>query len=155
MSFTTPDGTYGITLKPNRMMRWYMAREVRGIRHGKKKMMGFDALVLITTGRKSGKAYETPIAYWAQADGSWTVCASAAGAAKHPAWYRNLAASPETARIVIAGDEIPVSAEELHGAARDAAWTQIITEAPRFGDYPKKTDRLLPVIRLTRRPDDR
>ncbi|KHK96434.1 hypothetical protein LK09_15230 [Microbacterium mangrovi] len=134
-------------------MRWFLARQVRGIRRGKKKMMGFDALVLITRGRKSGKVYETPIAYWSQPDGTWTVCASAAGAAKNPAWYRNLAAHPESARIIIAGEEIAVSAEELHGAARDAAWTQIITEAPSFGDYPKKTDRLLPVIRFTRLPD--
>ncbi len=155
MSFTTPDGTYGITMKPNRMMLWFMARQARGIRHGKKKMMGFDALVLVTTGRKSGKTYETPIAYWNRPDGSWTVCASAGGAAKHPSWYRNLAANPQTARIVIAGDEIPVSAEELHGEARAAAWNQIVTETPRFGGYLDKTDRELPVILLTRRPADR
>jgi deazaflavin-dependent oxidoreductase (nitroreductase family) len=155
MSFTTPDGTFGTTMKPNRMMLWFMARQVRGIRRGKRKMMGFDALVLITTGRKSGKTYETPIAYWNRPGGAWTVCASAGGAAKHPSWYRNLAANPDTARIVVAGDEIPVSAEELHGEAREAAWTQIVTEAPRFGGYLDKTDRELPVILLTRRPADR
>ncbi|WP_240978397.1 nitroreductase/quinone reductase family protein [Planctomonas sp. JC2975] len=114
-------------------------------------MMGFTALVLITAGRKSGNIYETPVAYWSEPDGTWLICASAAGATKHPSWYRNLAAAPDEARVVIAGEEIPVSAEELHGAEREAGWEQIIHEAPRFADYTKKTDRELPVIRLTRR----
>jgi deazaflavin-dependent oxidoreductase (nitroreductase family) len=153
MSFTTPNGTYGITMKPNRVMGWFMARQAKAIRRGKQKMMGFTALVLITTGRKTGKTYETPVAYWAQPDGSWLICASAAGAKNHPAWYRNLAAARDTARVVIAAEEIPVTAEELHGDERTAGWEHIIQSSPRFADYTKKTDRELPVIRLTRRRD--
>ncbi|MDL9978860.1 nitroreductase/quinone reductase family protein [Microbacterium sp. ASV49] len=152
MTFTTPDGTYGITMKPNRLMRWFMHRQTSAIRRGKQgKMMGFAVLALITTGRKSGKTYETPMGYWEEPAGTWVICASAAGAAKHPAWYRNLAAAPDSAHIVIAGEEIAVSAEELHGTERDAAWKRIIDEAPRFAGYTEKTDRELPVIRLTRR----
>jgi deazaflavin-dependent oxidoreductase (nitroreductase family) len=152
MTFTTPDGTYGIRMKPNRVMKWFMARQAGAIRRGRQKMMGLPALVLITTGRKTGKTYETPIAYWAEPSGTWLVCASAGGARRHPAWYRNLAASPDTAKVVIAGEAIPVAAEELHGAERDAAWTHIVHTAPRFEEYTKKTDRELPVIRLTKRP---
>jgi deazaflavin-dependent oxidoreductase (nitroreductase family) len=89
--------------------------------------------------------------YWEEPAGSWLICASAAGAAKHPAWYRNLAAAPDSARIIIAGEEIAVAAEELHGDERAAAWKRITDDAPRFADYTKKTDRELPVIRLSRR----
>lgn len=152
MAFTTPDGTYGITMKPNKAMKWFMARQVTAIRKGKQtKMMGIPVLVLVTTGRTSGKTYETPVGYWVQHGGSWLVCASAAGAAKHPAWYRNLVAAPDDARIVLAGEEIPVAAQALHGAERETAWRQITQAAPRFEGYTKKTDRVLPVIRLTRR----
>jgi hypothetical protein len=30
----------------------------------------------------------------------------------------------------------------------DAAWQRILAAAPRYADYAKKTDRLMPVIRL-------
>lgn len=153
MSFTTPNGTHGISMKPNRLMKWFMARQAKAIRRGKEKTMGFTALVLVLSGRKTGATYETPVGYWAQPDGSWLICASAGGAAKHPAWYRNLAAAPDSARVVIAGREIPVSAEELHGAEREAGWERIVTAVPRFAGYTKKTDRELPVSRLTRRQD--
>lgn len=152
MAFTTPDGTYGITMKPNRAMRWFMARQVKAIRKGKQTtMMGIPVLVLVTVGRTSGKTYETPVGYWVQPGGAWLVCASAAGAAKNPAWYRNLAAAPDDARVVLAGQEISVTAQELHGADRDTGWRQITQTARRFEAYTKKTDRVLPVIRLTRR----
>jgi hypothetical protein len=42
-----------------------------------------------------------------------------------------------------------VTAEQLHGAEREAAWQQIVTAAPRFAKYQQKTDRELPIIRLT------
>jgi deazaflavin-dependent oxidoreductase (nitroreductase family) len=137
-------------MKPNGMARWFMARQVKAIRKGREKMMGFPALVLVTVGRKTGRTLETPVAYWTLPDGSWIVCASASGAMKHPHWYRNIAAHPDLT-AVIAGREIPVHAEELHGDERDAAWATIVTRAPRFASYTKKTDRELPVIRLTQR----
>ena len=39
--------------------------------------------------------------------------------------------------------------EQLAGAERAAAWQRIVAELPRFGDYETKTDRELPVLRLT------
>jgi deazaflavin-dependent oxidoreductase (nitroreductase family) len=74
--------------------------------------------------------------------------ASAAGAARNPAWYHNLAAHPDQVQIEVGGHKIAVTAEELHGAERDEAWRQITATAPRFAQYQQKTDRELPVIRL-------
>ena len=74
--------------------------------------------------------------------------ASAAGAARNPAWYHNIAAHPDTVKIEVDGRTVAVTAEQLHGAARDQAWQQITAAAPRFGLYQRKTDRELPVIRL-------
>jgi deazaflavin-dependent oxidoreductase (nitroreductase family) len=85
-------------------------------------------------------------------NGGRLIAASANGAASIPAWYHNLAAAPDKARIEIKGATIPVSAEQLHGAEREAAWQALATAIPRFSKYPQKTDREIPVIRLTPRP---
>jgi deazaflavin-dependent oxidoreductase (nitroreductase family) len=69
----------------------------------------------------------------------------------NPAWYYNLAAHPDKVRIEVDGHTVEVTSEQLHGAEREQAWQQITTAAPRFGQYQHKTDRELPVIRLTRR----
>jgi deazaflavin-dependent oxidoreductase (nitroreductase family) len=76
--------------------------------------------------------------------------ASAAGAARNPAWYHNLAAHPDQAWIETPGREVAVTAEQLHGAERDEAWRQITAAAPRFADYQRATDRELPIIHLVR-----
>jgi hypothetical protein len=47
--------------------------------------------------------------------------ASAAGAARNPAWYHNLAAHPDQVWIETAGRKAAVTAEQLHGAERDEA----------------------------------
>ena len=74
--------------------------------------------------------------------------ASAAGAARNPAWYHNIAAHPDQVRIEVGGRMIPVTAGQLHGAERDQAWQQVTAATPRFAAYQRKTDRELPVIRL-------
>ena len=40
-------------------------------------------------------------------------------------------------------------ATELPKPERDAAWVGIVAEAPGFAEYEKKTDRVIPVFRLT------
>jgi F420H(2)-dependent quinone reductase len=47
--------------------------------------------------------------------------ASAAGAARNPAWYYNLAAHPDQVWIETASRKAAVTAEQLHGAERDEA----------------------------------
>ena len=125
-----------------------------GSRKGGKNPPGFDfsLLLLTTTGRKSGLDRTTPLGWVSDGNGGWLIAASANGAASIPAWYHNLAAAPDKARIEIKGATIPVSAEQLHGAEREAAWQALATAIPRFSKYPQKTDREILVIRLTPRP---
>lgn len=54
-------------------------------------------------------------------------------------------------KIELGGRTIPVTAEQLHGADREQAWRQITTAASRFATYQRKTDRELPITRLTPR----
>lgn len=153
MAFDTPNGTRGARQpKAGFLMKMLNRSAASRIRRKGGKFMGFNALVLTTVGAKSGAERTNPVGWFPGGDdNSWLIVASAAGAPKNPAWYYNIAAHPDRVTIEMAGRKIAVTAEQLHGAERDEAWRQITEAAPRFGQYETKTDRELPVIRLTRR----
>ena len=131
-------------------MAWFNRRTAKKIRSGTgAKAMGLEPLLLITIGAKSGEVRETPVARFSGPDDTWYVVASANGAARNPAWYHNIAAHPDDVRVVVEGVETPVTAEQLHGAERAQAWQSICASSPRFAKYETKTDREIPVIRLT------
>jgi deazaflavin-dependent oxidoreductase (nitroreductase family) len=152
MSFDTRAGTRGARQPPGwlaRQMNSIMSQRVRRKRGG--TFMGLNALVLTTVGRKSGVQRTNPVGWFPGPDGSWLIVASAAGAARNPAWYYNIAAHPDQVQIEVEGRTVAVSAEQLHGAERAQAWQQIVAAAPRFAGYQQKTDRELPIIRLVSR----
>ena len=150
MSFTSRNGTQGTRQRRNgALMRWAKRRWINRIEHKGGKVMGMNVLVLTTVGKKTGMERQTPLGWFPAPAGTWFVVASASGAAKNPAWYYNLAASPTKARITIGGREVPVTARQLHGVERDRAWEQIVSAVPRYAQYETKTDRDIPVIQLT------
>jgi len=154
MTFTTRPGTYGAR-QPGAAVRWLNKLMLRHVlrRGGGKLLGGLDALVLTTVGRRSGRTRVSPVCWFPGADGTWLVVASANGAARNPAWYHNLAAHPDQAEITVDGRTVPVTARQLHGDERARAWRQIAGASARFDGYQRKTDRELPVIRLTARPE--
>jgi deazaflavin-dependent oxidoreductase (nitroreductase family) len=83
--------------------------------------------------------------------GGWLVVASFGGAAHHPGWYHNVAAHPDQVWAEVAGVSHHVEAEQLAGAEHDAAWKVITAEQPSFAGYRDRTDRHIPVLRLTPR----
>ncbi|MQY23470.1 nitroreductase/quinone reductase family protein [Nocardia macrotermitis] len=150
MSFDTRAGTRGGRQPAGvlaRLLNTVMARRIR--RSG--GVGGMKALVLTTVGRKTGQERATPVNWFPGPDGSWLIVASAAGASGNPGWYYNLGAHPDKVRIDIDGRSVAVAAEQLRGGERAQAWKQIAESAPRFAGYQTKTDRELPVIRLTAR----
>lgn len=153
MTFNTSNGTRGARQpKAGRLMKWMNDRTAKRIRRKGGKIMGFNALVLTTIGAKTGAERTNPTGWFPTGDDdSWLIVASAAGAPNNPAWYYNLAAHPDKVTIEMAGRRIPVTAAQLHGPEREEAWQRIAAASPRFAQYQKKTDRELPVIRLTRR----
>nr|WP_062341706.1 nitroreductase/quinone reductase family protein [Herbidospora sakaeratensis] len=150
MTFDTPAGTRGSRQPGGRLFVWFNKLMARRIRKSG-SFSGFNALVLTTVGRKSGQPRTTPVGWFPGPDGSWLIVASAAGAAGNPAWYYNLAAHPDQVRIELDGKTVDVTADQLHGAEREQAWQQIVAASPRFAGYQEKTDRELPIIRLTSR----
>jgi deazaflavin-dependent oxidoreductase (nitroreductase family) len=89
------------------------------------------------------------LGWFADGNNAWLIVASMGGAAKHPAWYFNLARNPDKVWIEVDKRKLQVQAESLKGAAYDNAWNQIVAETPTYGGYKEKTDRHIPVIRLT------
>jgi deazaflavin-dependent oxidoreductase (nitroreductase family) len=153
MSFTpTPNGTRGAA-QPGAMTRRVNKFAMRRIvRRGGGRMMGMEALVLTTVGRRSGQPRKTPVARFAEKGGTFLIVASANGAARNPDWYYNLAAHPDRVTVTMDGRTVEVTAEQLRGEEREEVWRVITATQPRFAGYAEKTDRELPVIRLTPRP---
>jgi len=150
MSFDTTAGTRGARQPGGFVFLWgnkLMASRIR--KSG--KFQGFNALVLTTVGRKTGRERSTPVGWFPGPDGSWLIVASANGAKGNPAWYYNIAAHPDQVQIEVDGRKVAVVAEQLHGAERAAAWQHITAASPRFAQYQQKTDRELPIIRLVPR----
>jgi deazaflavin-dependent oxidoreductase (nitroreductase family) len=117
---------------------------------GTVQTMGFGrGLVLVhNLGAKSGTERINPVANIREADGSRLIAASAGGAAKNPDWYYNLLAHPDVTIETPEGEE-RVHVTDLHGAERDAAWERFKQMSDGFRSYEEKTDRVIPVLRLT------
>ena len=112
------------------------------------RFAGANLLILRTIGAKSGQVRESPVAYFADADGSMVVVASKAGLPTNPDWYHNLKANPRF-DVEVGADTVPVTAEEITGTDYEAKWAEIVAKAPGFGEYQTKTTRVIPLVRLT------
>ncbi|HXC77396.1 MAG TPA: nitroreductase/quinone reductase family protein [Candidatus Acidoferrum sp.] len=145
----TPNGTRGFRVprafKPLARLHARLYKLVGG--RGHKNMV-----VLSTLGSTSGLERSSTVASFPEGAGSWLVVASLGGAAKHPSWYVNLAKNPDGVYLQVRGKRYRVKPASLHGADRSAAWKRITREAPNFAEYQTKTDREIPVVRLTRIP---
>jgi deazaflavin-dependent oxidoreductase (nitroreductase family) len=107
-------------------------------------------LLLTTTGARSGEQRVATMRRFDEGAGRWLVVGSAGGGAKHPAWAFNVARNPDRVWVEVGKDRFKVRPELLAAEERAAAWQRIVREASNFGRYETKTDREIPVFRLTR-----
>ena len=89
------------------------------------------------------------LAQFPEPDGSTVVVASFGRAARHSAWYVNLAKHTDQVWIERNRKLIRVRPESLTGDERERVWRRIVAIAPGVAEYQRKTDRQLPVVRLT------
>jgi deazaflavin-dependent oxidoreductase (nitroreductase family) len=110
---------------------------------------GATALLLTTTGRKSGEP-RTSALIFAQDGDDYLVVASMGGAPTHPSWYLNLTANPE-AEVQVKGDHVPVTARTASDDEKPRLWKIVTEQWPNYDVYQTRTDRVIPLVVLTPR----
>jgi deazaflavin-dependent oxidoreductase (nitroreductase family) len=141
----TPTGTRGGKLPR-------VAIAMMGLMPGLYRLLGGRAmgptLVLTTIGSKTAQKRDAHLTAFPEG-GGWLVVASKGGEATHPAWFVNMARRPDQVWVQVGKRKVRVKPETLNGDARAAAWTRIVAESSIYDDYARKTDREIPVVRLT------
>jgi F420H(2)-dependent quinone reductase len=112
-------------------------------------MMGrVEAVLLTTTGRRSGRARTTPLAV--TVDGERLVLvASNGGAPRHPDWYLNLVDHPEVT-VQRRGESRRYRARTASAEERARLWPMVNATYDGFDGYQRKTDREIPLVVLER-----
>ena len=108
------------------------------------------AMLLTTTGAKTGLSRSHPLGYLVD-DAGLILVASNFGGTHHPAWYHNLLANPKVE--VLAGEHSgSYTAHEITGdAERERAWALAVQTAKVYADYETRAGgRRIRLIRLKR-----
>jgi F420H(2)-dependent quinone reductase len=101
-------------------------------------------VLLTTTGRKSGKPHTVTLGAMPQGDG-WIVIASFAGADVNPSWWLNLEANPQ-ATLQVNDRVTDVRLQPIADAGEyDRTWQEIVSRAPNYAGYQRKTRRRIPL----------
>ena len=115
------------------------------------KVYGFPALLLITTGDKSGQRRTSPLLYARDGD-DFLIVGTNFGTEHHPAWTGNLLKTP-AAEIVVGEDTLQVVAEQVDDATFDRVWPRFSAVYGGYDDYLKRLThrkprlfRLRPVV---------
>ena len=121
-------------------------------RFGAARLVGADALVLTTRGRKTGEPSSTPL-FYAEDGERLLIAASFAGSGIEPGWYLNLLACPDV-DVAIRGRTRRYLARTLTEGETDAAWPKLLAVYPTFERYRRRARRRIPIIELTRIADN-
>ncbi|AFC53558.1 MULTISPECIES: nitroreductase family deazaflavin-dependent oxidoreductase [Mycobacterium avium complex (MAC)] len=108
---------------------------------------GVPTLLLTTTGRRTGQQRTSALIFGRDGD-DYLVVASMGGAPMHPAWYLNLQANP-AAGIQVRADEFAVVARTSTAAEKPRLWKIMTDRWPNYDVYQSRTERDIPVVRLT------
>lgn len=107
-----------------------------------------DPIVVITNrGAKSGKVRKTPLMR-VERDGVYVAVASKGGAPEHPVWYHNFLAHPEV-ELQDGSVRKTYRAELVEGEERADLWELCVSTWHTYASYQEKTDRQIPLFKLT------
>ena len=113
------------------------------------KFMGFPAGVLTTVGAKTGQERKQVLGVFPDGEKAWLLIASNGGAQAHPHWFINIAKNPDKVWLNVAGKRFRVNVQSLEGKEREDAYARVAAVGRSYAGYPKKTDREIPVLRVT------
>ena len=73
--------------------------------------------------------------------------ASKGGHPRHPAWYHNLRANPETT-VQVGSERRAVRARDATPTERERLWPMAVAAYSGYRDYQERTDREIPLVIL-------
>jgi deazaflavin-dependent oxidoreductase (nitroreductase family) len=131
----------------NRVMRGHTAlyRATRGrVGH---RFPGLGSMLLLDhRGAKSGIERTTPLIYLPDGD-DVVVVASKGGHPRHPAWYHNLVAHPDTT-VQIGAERRPVRARVATAEERPRLWEKAVRTYSGYRGYAERAGREIPLVVL-------
>ena len=115
-------------------------------------------LMLITTGRRSGKQRHTPLLFLMHGDAAPAasplyVVGSRGGRRAQAGWYYNAISEPRV-EVLVGGQRRHCTARLLQGVERERVWGRFVHFNPHFERYQARVSREIPVIALEGRPAD-
>lgn len=106
-------------------------------------------LLLDHVGAKSGRKRTSPLGYIRDGD-DLVVVASKGGHPRHPAWFHNLKANPDT-NLQVGSERRPVRARVANATERKRLWSKVVKAYGGYDGYQKRTEREIPLVILERR----
>jgi deazaflavin-dependent oxidoreductase (nitroreductase family) len=104
-------------------------------------------LLLDHVGAKSGAKRTSPLLYFDDGENA-VIVASKGGYPKHPAWFHNLMANPDTT-VQIGGERRAVRARVAAPDERERLWPKVVTGYPTYADYQARSKgREIPLVIL-------
>jgi F420H(2)-dependent quinone reductase len=109
---------------------------------------GFPTMLLLDhVGAKSGTRRTSPLLYFEDGN-DVVIVASKGGYPKHPAWYHNLMANPDT-KVQIGGEHRDVHARVATAEERERLWPVAIRQYHGYADYQARSKgREIPLVIL-------
>lgn len=109
--------------------------------------VGAPMLLLDHVGAKSGTERTSPLLYVEDGE-DLVIVASKGGYPKHPAWYHNLTANPDTT-VQVGSKTRPVRARTANSDERQRLWPRVVSSYHGYADYQKRSKgREIPLVIL-------
>jgi deazaflavin-dependent oxidoreductase (nitroreductase family) len=107
----------------------------------------YPIVVITSRGAKSGNLRKNPVMR-VERDGVYVAVASKGGADDNPEWYYNFVAHPEV-DLQDGAVKKTYRVERVEGEERADLWQLAVDTWSTYAEYQKKTDREIPVFKLT------
>ena len=139
-----PDRLWPI-LRYGTQLHVLLYRATRG-RIGHRFRGGPPLLLLDHVGARTGVRRTTPLVYIRDGE-NVVIVASKGGHPRHPAWFHNLNANPDT-HVQIGATRRAVRARVADPRERARLWPTAIQVYPGYADYQQRTTREIPLVIL-------
>jgi deazaflavin-dependent oxidoreductase (nitroreductase family) len=111
------------------------------------KFYGMPAVLLETTGRKTGQQRRTMLTTPVHDDGKVVLVASYGGDDRHPTWFLNARSNPDVV-VTMEGRTRKMRAHVASSEEKAELWPLVIAQYKGYAGYQKRTDRDIPLLIL-------